>query len=89
MDHDREEQAENKLVALTERFTLSSRWFAFALVVGIIAVIRQISGTRGSTGPQLMLNALGVLLTLLLVAISATVIAVRYWHPMRRPPDRG
>lgn len=88
MDRDPDQQAQNKLVALTERFALSSRWFAFALVVGIIAAIRQIIGTRDSAGPQLILDALGLLLTMLLVAISAMVIAVRYWRPTRRPPNR-
>jgi hypothetical protein len=33
----------NKLVDLASRFTLSSRWFAFALVVAVIATVRQVN----------------------------------------------
>jgi hypothetical protein len=35
----------------------------------------------------LIVDAFGLLRTLLLMAISAVVIAVRYWHPTSRPPD--
>jgi hypothetical protein len=88
MERDSGTPGGRKLVDLAARFNLSSRWFAFALVLSVLVTARQLAGIGDASGPQLILRAIWLFHALLLATISVVVIVVRYWHPARRPRSR-